>query len=181
MTNQLNIEKCLAQFNRISGAFICLLSYVDVNTLNQTYYTYAEVNMDTEKQMIKGTYPNFSIVTIAEQPTRVYERVLRAKCKDKILKEYALDNQLDIIRSVVQHIAELVGKSEGVDIVDLPALQEMNAYIDEVKASNKVLCASYQNRPDYEYVTIAAEQQMIEEQMEGGLHELVYGPRQVNV
>lgn len=178
----LNIIKCLAQFNKVSGAFICIMSFVDSSTLDNTYYRYVEVNLDKDKQAIKGNYPNFSIVTIAEQPTQIYERVLNAKCKAKILAEYELDTQLDTIRSVVQQLAELmVAKNKTLEVVDLPALQEMNAYIDEVKASNKRLKASYQNRSDYEYISIQQEQKTIEEQMEGGLHELVYGPRPVMV
>lgn len=181
MSTALTPVRALAQFNKVSGRFICFLSYVDPATLDSTYFNYAEVNVDIERQTVKGTYPTFQIVTVAEQPTRVMEGALRAKCRDKILKEYGLDNQLDIIRSVVQHVAEIIAADKGVEITDLDQLQEMNAYIDEVKASHKALVASYKNREDYELVTIEQEQLENEEKLEGGLHELVYGPRQVNL
>ena len=182
MSDFLQQERCLAQFNKVSGRFICFLSYVDPSVLNNTYYSYAEVYADPERQTVKGYYPTFQIVTVAEQPTKIYERVLRGKCRDKILKEYSLDNQLDIIRTVVQNIGEaLKVKYKTVEIGELDLLQEMNAYIDEVKAAHKVLTASYQNREDYEFISIEEEQKILEEQVEGGIHELVYGPRQVNV
>lgn len=180
-TVPLNTVRALAQFNKVSGAFICFLSYVDPSTLDHTYFTYTEVYVDIEKQTVKGKYPSFQIVTVAEQPTPVYERVLNAKCRDKIMKEYALETQIDILRSIVQQLAEIASKAKGVTINDLAMLQEMNAYIDEVKQSNKVLKASYQNRDDYQYISMADENRQTEEQMEGGLHELVYGPRPINL
>lgn len=182
MATNLAKERCLAQFNKTSGAFICFLSYVDPATLNQVYYEYVEMEVDPERQTVRGKIDDYKVVTIAEEPTRIYERVLRGKCQNKILKEYALDNQLDIIRSVVQEIAEqLASKYKGFAPVDLEALQEMNAYIDEVKASHKKIVESYKRRRDYEFISIEQEQREIEEQMEGGLHELAYGPRPVNV
>lgn len=174
---ELNRIRAIAQFNRISGAFITFLSYVDPDTLDGTYFRYAEVFVDIEKQTIKGKYPNYEIVVISEQPTPIYERVLNASCRGKILREYALETQIDILRTIVQQLAE----ASSTPIPDLAMLQEMNAYIDEVKQSNKVLKESYQNRDDYEYISMAEEQRRTEEQMDGGLHELVYGPRPIDL
>lgn len=174
MTTQ-NIKPYLAQFNRASGAFITLMDDLDIKTLDSTYYVYVRVKVDPEYHTIQGKYPNHTIVEIDELPLRVFERVVNASCKEKITKEYSEYTQLDRIRSVVQAIADHLGE----DFTGLQELREMNAYIDEVKRANKALKRSYMSNPEFEFVTIEQENTENNERIEGGMHELVYGPRPI--
>lgn len=177
MTSNKNTQMYLAQFNRASGAFITFMDDLDIRTLDSTYFVYVRVKVDPELQTIQGKYPKYQIVDVQDLPHRVFERVLNAACRDKIVKEYSEYTQLDRLRTVVQAVAEHLGE----DIPGLAELQEMNAYIGEVKRANKALKRSYRNSDEYEFVTIEQEAIELQEQMDGGMHELVYGPRPINV
>lgn len=176
-------QHVLLQFNKISGAYITCLSYVDPASLDQTYYVYAEVSdFIIDAQTVIGNYPEFKIVNNVDQKPKVYETVLNMGCRSKIVSEYSPETQLDRIRVVVEQIAVFLdGKYKSLEIEGLEALQEMNAFIDEIKESNRKLKESYKARDDFEYITIAEEIAQRDAQLEGGLHELVYGPRLLKV
>lgn len=168
-------QRCLAQFNKASGAFICFLAYVDVSTLNGEFFTYSEVNADPEADTITGRYPDFAVIRVADLPTRIYERDINASCAAKISKEYTAITQVDRLRNIIQRLAREC-KLTGPDI---DAMVDMNSFIDQVKESNKILKQSYIDNPDFEFVTLDQEAAEQEAQLDGGLHELVHGPREI--
>lgn len=167
-------QPMLAKFNKYSGAFITCIGVIPLEYLNTENFAFVEVDIDPITQIIEGKLESFKIVDKATAKTKIYERQVNNMCKEKIYKRFQLEVQLDILRDAITEIAEKVG-------VENEALADMNAYIDGVKRANKVLKAGYIANPDFEFITVEAEQAEEEAKMEGGLHEKMGPANLVNL
>jgi|SRR5579872_100688 len=161
-------QAMLAKFNAYSGAFITCQGVVPLEYLNTKNFTFIEIQIDPVTQKVVGTKDSFTIVDIATSKTKIYETQVNTLCREKIYKRFHLEVQLDIIRQAVAELLQKVGLEDE-------ALFDMNDYIDDVKRANKVLKQSYISNPDFEFITIEAEQAEQDAQLDGGLHELM-GP-----
>ena len=159
----------LAQFNAASGAFVTCLSDIPLEYLNTTHFKYAKVEIDLALEKVVGVYDNFKVVKIADEPTEVYESMVNELCKQKIFKRFAVEVQLDILRNAIAKVLEAAG-------IEDEALADMNDYIDEVKRANKVIKQSYIDNPDFKFITIKEAQEIEEQRLDGGLHEIM-GPK----
>ena len=162
-------QEMWAQFNKISGAYTGLFQKVDLEILDQTYYDYVAVEIDSEKQRIVGTKNNFTISTLAEEPILVTERALNNAAAYKIEEEYTIYRQLTILGEALEKCMNKLAVSDD-------KFYEMRSYIDEVKRVNDLLKADYAADPAYNYMSLSDEQEAINAQLEGGLHEAI-GPR----
>jgi hypothetical protein len=163
-------SKVLLQFNKITGALVGILSWVEPETLNTVFFDYVTVEeFDFENDEVVGNYPDFKVVDRRTLPSVMYEESLDAIARDKITKKYPVIQQVNVLGTAILKLSEALG-------IDQEELIEMRDYIDEVKRVNAVQKAFYQESPDYEYVSIEDQEAREADQMEGGLHE-AYGPR----
>lgn len=174
--------RALLQFNKITGAFVAMLSYVDPDTLNNEYYTYAEAELDFENDMVVGDYPNFQIQPALASKPRFTEEDMDKMVQVKITKRYPVVKQLNIVSNVLDSITNAVQKllpepDENLS-ESMHQLNEMRAYINEVKQANALRKEFYASNPDFEFISKEQAASEYERQLEGGLHE-AYGAREV--
>ena len=161
-----------AMFNKITGEFISIIQKVDIETLNQDFYNYAPIEINLDTQIVKGKYDNFEIVDIQNEPLKFYETALDNAAQFKIDKSYGVYKRMEIQEKLLEKI------SAALEIEDETFL-EMRDYIAEVRANNKLYKESLMNDPAYEFVSLQDEALMNENQLEGGIHELI-GPRELS-
>ncbi len=176
--------KVLLQFNKISGAHTAVLGYVDPATLNNEFYVYVvHENFDFQEDEVRGMYPDFEVVNRADAPLMMFESQLDLAAQQKITKRYPVINQLNNVGNAIVELGRVVqsilGDHPDLALVDaLVVLDEMNDYISEVKAANKLRKEHYLESDDFVYVSRDQEYAEQEAQLEGGLHE-AYGPKEI--
>lgn len=161
-------QRALAQFNKITGAFITVMTWIEPETLNHEFYEYREVEIDFEKEYIKGNLRDFTVARNDERPPVISEQTLDLSAQERITKEYPVVEQVNIIAKAVQALNRHLG-------VENEELEEMIDYISEVLRNNKVRKEFYRDNPDYEYVSYEYLAKQQSEQLEGGLHEALGG------
>jgi hypothetical protein len=184
LVNMPSASRVLLQFNKISGVLTAVLGWVDPQTLNNDYYVYADVeSFDYNTQEVVGTYPDYEIRDKAAAGAVLYERQLDLAAQQKITKAYPVINQVNNIGNAITELGRvmrgLLQEPDPALEAALDKLEEMNAYITEVKDANNERKAYYADAEGYTYVTIADEEQSMADQLEGGLHE-VYGAKSIS-
>lgn len=156
-------EIALAQFNKINKAFIMVMQKPDdMSLLNHDLYLYREIEIDVELETVTGNYDSHTIVAIAEQPREITEDTLNEFARDKIIREYPLEDQLSILGSVLEKVAD----SAGVECDDL---KEMNDFIEEVKRTNQIRKDYFAANPDYTYYTTEQLDEIQLQKYDGGI------------
>lgn len=159
----------IIQFNSITGAYITTLTG-DIATLGaKDLFTYVEVEWDFTNDIVIGNYPDFHVVDSRLLPTKIYESALDSVARDKITKEYPVIQQVNILGRAILKVSEALG-------IDQEELTELFSYVDQVKQTNSVTKAAYQDSPDYDYISLEQEAADYDATLEGGVHEL-YGAR----
>jgi hypothetical protein len=176
--------KVLLQFNKVSGAHTAVLGWVDVATLNNEFFVYAEAdNFDFQTHEVRGTYPNHQVVSRIDSDLVFFERQMDLAAQQKITKAYPVINQVNYIGNAIEHLGRVVqgllGDNPDPQLAEaLKTLDEMNDYISEVKQANNTRKEYYANAEGYIYVSLEEEAAGQAAQLEGGLHE-VYGAKEV--
>lgn len=153
----------LAQFNKLNNMFTTVLGMVpDMSLLNHDYYLYREIEIDLENETIVGTYDNFTIINIHEQPLEITEDMLNELAREKIVKEYPIERQLTILGSVIERLADQAG-------IEADDIKEMNDYINDIKRTNKIRKQFYANNSDYDYKTTEELDEMVAKKYEGSI------------
>ena len=163
--------RALVQFNKISGAFVSVMSWVDPATLNQDYYEYRETEIDFANEYIKGDLSNWEVARNDSRPEVITEELLDLSAQQRITKEYPVVKQVNIIARAVQQICAKLD-------IQVEELEEMIDYISEVKRTNQVRKEFYRDNPDFEYWSYEDVAKEEAKQLEGGLHE-AYGGRPI--
>lgn len=175
-------SRVLLQFNKLSGAFTTAISYVDPATLNNDHFVYVEAEYDFENDLVEGKYPDFKIIHRFEAKPKVLEREMETALRQKITKRYPVIKQVNTLSNAITAMAEVVQKqltepdaklAEAVE-----ALLEMRDYIAEVRQAHDNRIEFYKHNEDVEFISNEYLEELFEEQLEGGLHE-VYGPREI--
>lgn len=176
--------KVLLQFNKVSGAFTAVLSYVDPETLNNEFYIYVEwEEFDFQNDEVRGTYPDFTVAPRIDSSLIVFESQLDMSAQQKITKRYPVINQVNNIGNAIEQLGRVVqgmlGDNPDPRLAEaLAKLDEMNEYITEVKTANNLRKEYYAGNSEYVYVSLEQQSAETEAQLEGGLHE-AYGAREV--
>lgn len=169
-------QRALVQFNRASGAAIGILGWVDPITLNNEHYRYVEVEACLSTDLVRGTIDSFEVYNPEEIETpEVFEVTLNTQAQTKVLKEYPISRQLNILRGVLTTIVDQLGISSE----ENPAvneLREMNGYIEEVLENNAARKEYFAESENFIYVSDAEAAANYEATLDGGLHE-IYGAR----
>ena len=163
----------LAQFNKITGEFVALLQpEEDMSILNHDFFNYTEVEIDLGTQMLKGSYDNFEIVDIQDQPVTMYESALDNAAQFKIDKSYGVYKRMEVQEKLLEKIAAALD-------VEHEEFLEMRDYIAEVRSNNNLMKESLKADSAYNFVSNEDAKTAYENQLEGGLHELI-GPRELS-
>lgn len=163
-------NKVLLQFNKITGAHVGTLSWVEPSTLNQEYFLYVEHDdFDMEHDVVVGNHPEFQVVDRRSRPQPIFESGLDAIARDKITKRYPVVQQVNVLGRAILKLSEHLG-------VEQVELTDMLDYINEIKRVNALQKQSYMDNSAYEYISIEAEEAAAAERLEGGLHE-AYGAK----
>jgi hypothetical protein len=158
-----------AQFNKITGVFTGIFQDVPIEMLNHEYFNYISIEININTQKVVGTFDNFSIVNIVDEPAPAYEIALDNAAQAKIDKVYSIYDRLDMQEKILKLICDTVGVEDF-------NFNEMLSYIEEVKKNNLLFKESLMNDPTYTYISRAQQREVMNAQLEGGLHEFI-GPR----
>lgn len=170
---ELNRVQALAQFNKLNGQFTMIMQLVDdMSMLNHDYYHYHNIEIDVDNEKVIGTYDNFTIVNVHDQPLEINEDSLNLYAREKIIEVYPLEKQLTIIGKMLEKLADIAS-------VEANDLKEMNAFIDEVKRVNDLKKQFYSENSDYKYISTEELEAIIAKKYEGAINE--YGESIVQV
>lgn len=144
----LNQQPRIIQFNKLTREFITVLSPVeDMSYLNHTNYVYSdEVMIDEDNEVVVGNADSWEITAIADLPFEVKEDDLNTLARERIMKNYPLESQLNILGDVLEKVAE----ANAIECEDLKA---MNDFIDEVRRVNKLRKEYYANSEEFNYIS----------------------------
>lgn len=144
----LNQQPRIIQFNKLTKEFITVLSPVEnISYLNHTNYVYSdEVMIDEDNEVVVGNADSWEIKAIADLPFVVKEDDLNTLARERIMKSYPLESQLNILGGVLEKVAE----TNAIECEDLKA---MNDFIDEVRRVNKLRKEYYANSAEFNYIS----------------------------
>lgn len=147
---ELNQQPRIIQFNKLTREFITLMSPVeDMSLLNQVNYEYSdEVMIDEDNEVVVGNADSWEVKAIADLPFEVKESDLNILARERILKSYPMESQLNILGDVLEKVAD----ANAIECEDLKA---MNDFIDEVRRVNKLRKEYYANSDEFTYVSDA--------------------------
>ena len=169
-------QRALAQFNRASGVALGLLGWVDPITLNNEHYRYVEVEACLNTDRVRGTVDDFTVYNPDDEPVKdVFETELNAQAQTKVLKEYPISRQMNIMRNLLMAMAAKLDMTHE-NSPELNELREMSGYIDEILDNNASRKEHFAASPDYNYISVEDNEAEYEATLDGGLHE-VYGSR----
>jgi len=161
--NEFNRVPALAQFNKVTKVFTMILQRPDdISALNHEYFLYREIMIDRDKEKIVGDYDTFRVAAIENEPLEINEDTLNALAREKILKEYPMHDQLSILGTTLEKLADAVG-------VECDELKEMNDYIAEIRRINKLRKDFYESDPAYKYMSTEDFEALFIAQREGGV------------
>ena len=160
----MNRQTALAQFNILNKKFTTVLGMVDDQSLlNHDLYLYREIEIDIENENVRGDYDNYEIYDVNATPLMT-EDALNTLARTRITDNYPLENQLSILGSAIERLADNAG-------IEADELKEMNDFIAEVRRANGIRKEYFRNNSQVEYNStedVAAE---IAEKYEGAIQE----------
>jgi hypothetical protein len=160
----MNRQTALAQFNKLNKKFTTVLGMVDDQSLlNHDLYLYREIEIDIENENVRGDYDNYEIYDVNATPLMT-EDALNTLARTRITDKYPLENQLSILGSAIERLADNAG-------IEADELKEMNDFIAEVRRANGIRKEYFRNNSQVEYKStedVAAE---IAEKYEGAIQE----------
>ena len=160
----LNRQPALAQFNKLNKKFTTILSIVeDQSLLNHDLYLYKEIEIDFDNEDIRGTFDDYTIYNVYEQPL-ITEDSINEMARVRITDQYPLEIQLSILGSVLEKVADS-------NNIDCEELKEMNDFINEARRVNKLRKQFYASSPDFRYTSTEEMDAAINEKYEGAIQE----------
>lgn len=171
-------QKMLAQFNRVSGAPVSLISWVDPKALNNDDYIYVECYGSPFNDRIVGTVDKFEIKSEEEMDFLVTEGYLDEAAIDRITKKYPLVRQVNNIRKLMLKLCEVIGDESLLESEEFQEMFEMDDYIKEVLRVNKAKKQYYEETEGFEYVSNERMEQEFDATLEGGVRD-AFGPREI--
>ena len=106
---------------------------------------------------------------LGQQKTVITETELDADCQDKIFREYRYYHQLNVVYGVLDKLIE----ASTIDESLLGEYRSMRQYIDSIVSNNERYKMAYATQDGYEYRDKAKEREVLNAQLEGGLHEVL--------
>ncbi len=160
-------------FNKLTGALVAKMFGDHLDLVNTTYCKGKVISYNPDTHQYVGDYETGSVMSKSEIPRVMEEHSLDGSAGVQIRKKYDYYHQLN-------HIIDMMGL-----LLDASSLTEeqkanfkqMKEYIDEVRDLNNKYKDSYENDDNWTYKTKQDTQTDIDNQLAGGMHEVV-GPKQ---
>lgn len=169
-------QKMYAQFNKINGKPVSLIATDNPEYLDHEKYEYVECYGCPYTDRLIGTIDDFTLLPEEEGDMIITERMLNEQAIDRVVKQYKLIDQVNILRNMVIKLCEAAGESVT-DSEEFSALFEMHDYIDEILRVNKTKKDYYANAEGFEYVSNERQEKEFDESLEGGIRDTL-GPRE---
>jgi len=169
--------KVLLIFNKVTKAYIGSTYGEKVfssdHKLNEEHFIFKQVVMNSDQEW-EGDLDTGSIKPVSQLTPIISESELDQDCRDKIFRRYQYYHQLNIIHKIIDKLVA----SGAVDLAedDLAEFSEMKEYLTTIRSNNDKFKTAYNEDHTYKYLDKAAERQMVNDQMEGGLHEIIGRP-----
>ena len=96
----------------------------------------------------------------------ISETELDADCQDKVFREYKYYHQLNVVYGVLDKLLAAANVSDA-------EYEDMKTYIAAIVANNERYKAAYASQDGYNYLDKQAERELLNAQLEGGLHEIM--------
>lgn len=158
-------------FNKLSGALIGMVNGGgDDFTPQSDYLDYKLVDMNPHTQIWQGDYKTGRLVNIDQTPAPIYEQGLNERAGVKILKDYPLHKQLNI---VIDCISDLL---ESANITN-QQFELMTQSIEQTRVINARYKQAYEDSDEHLFISKRQAAQELADKLEGGIHELI-GPRE---
>ena len=157
-------QPALAQFNKLNKKFTTVLGMVDDQSLlNHDLYLYREIEIDLTNENVRGNFDSYEIYNINATPLMT-EDALNTLAKNRITEKYPLENQLSILGSILERVADA-------NAIECEDLKEMNDFIAEVRRSNGIRKEYFKANPQVEYKSTEDIEEEIAEKYEGAIQE----------
>ena len=158
-------QKMVLVFNKFTGAYIGMTSGIG-HERNEVNFKYREVELDPATQIWEGDYDSGSVVMSQNATVVISETELDADCQDKIFREYKYYHQLNVIYGVLDKLLQAASLSDS-------DYEVMKTYIASIVANNERYKEAYAAQEGYTYLDKQAERDLLNAQLEGGLHEIM--------
>lgn len=158
-------QKMVLVFNKFTGAYIGMTSGID-HERNEVNFKYKVLAFDPDTHIWEGDYDTGSLVMIQNASVVISETELDADCQDKIFREYKYYHQLNVVYGVLDKLLQAASLSDG-------DYEAMKTYISSIVANNERYKEAYAAQEGYSYLDKQAERDLLNAQLEGGLHEIM--------
>ena len=157
--------KMVLVFNKFTGSYIGMTSGIDYER-NEVNFKYKVREFEPDTHVWEGDYDNGSLVMIQNAAVVISETELDADCQDKVFREYKYYHQLNVVYGVLDKLLAAANVSDA-------EYQDMKTYIGAIVANNERYKAAYAAQEGYDYLDKQAERELLNAQLEGGLHEIM--------
>lgn len=140
------IEKKILAFNVQSGEFLAEFHEQEAQNFNLDELKVKYIEYDTElNSWDGGNYASGKIISKEELSRQVYEISLNQLCRNVIVDEYPIDDQINNITNVLLEVVGVL-KLEG-DVIN--KLKDQKAFITECVETNRRYVSAYKNDPHW--------------------------------
>lgn len=169
-------QKVQLMFNRLTGAFLGLAGHGGdrevVAPPADSPIVFKEVEMDRENEIWEGSMDAGRLIPISERKPVITEFMVNSGAKDKIQRKYPIHAQVNILVKMVELLLEKVDMTEE----EIQEFRDMVEYINHVRANNSRYKDAYKANPNYDYVSAGEYIDRLNDELEGGLQEVVGRP-----
>jgi len=159
-------------FNKITGAFIASMCGSHLDKVNTTYCKGKTAVFNPETHNWVGDYDTGSVKSKTDTPRLAYEHALDGTAAFQIRNKYDYHHQLNIIIDMMSLLLD----ASSLTTAQKASFTAMKEYIAEIRALNDKYKDSYTNDPNWTYKSKATAQTEMDNQLAGGLHEVI-GPK----
>jgi hypothetical protein len=152
-------------FNKSTKAFIASVSDGAIPLVDTKNILIKPIELDESQEYWEGDYDSGSIKKLSDSIPVVHEIALNARCRDIILNEYPLENQINNIAEAVIALASSAKIEQDPRIAKLITQQ---LFIDECRKTNNRYKTAYQESPDWNYVSKDTELDKLKQNVASG-------------
>lgn len=166
--------KVILVFNKFTGQYIGMTYGTEAMELaeeqcDSTHFKYKTAELDLDTETWEGDFDTGKIIPVGQQTTMISETELDADCQDKIFRQYRYYHQLNVVYGVLDQLIAAALLDESL----LTDYREMRTYIQRIVENNARYKEAYAQQEGYEYLDKQREREVLNAQLEGGLHEVM--------
>jgi len=170
-------QKVKVMFNKITGALLGIISHGTgereiVEPDADSPIIFKEVEMDRETETWQGTMADGGIVPLSERKSVITEFMVNSGAKSKIQRKYPQHLQVNML---IKMVSLLLDKSDLPE-EEVQEFRDMVTYIEHIRANNRRYKEAYAKNPNYEYLSANDLVEKLNDELEGGLQEVVGRP-----